>query len=210
MYLTAVPRWPRLTRSGGGGGWYRLASFCTVRLFLCPFGEKHKTHSIVESSDRIRGKRLGSPDAHVSNRPLWGCASPSCLPACAEPCYGSQSRDWRPSPGRRAVSGGRSASVTFLHHWRIKGRPLHINARSALVLFLPYCTLYGRRLRTMFVQRKDSGSNIGGVYIRNPQWPHLTSWCFHILIYIIYIMLQECAYKQTCLETFMHEVYTDM
>lgn len=35
-YLTAVLRWPRLTRSGG---WYRLVSFCTVRpdagLCLC-------------------------------------------------------------------------------------------------------------------------------------------------------------------------------
>lgn len=104
-------RWPRLNQRSGWWWWWwwcRLGSFLQrlPRPLVRPLENNAKRSRFVDSSER-RTRLYPPADGHVSSRSLWGCASTpssssSCLPGWAARCDGSQSGDWRPSPGRRA------------------------------------------------------------------------------------------------------------
>lgn len=69
----------------------------------------------------------------------------------------------RPSPGRKAVSGGHTASFTFLHHCMIKGRRVHIKKKKAALssfffffhLSLMVFIFHGWHFSVTFVQYKE-------------------------------------------------------
>lgn len=148
-------RWPRLNQRSGWWWWWwwcRLGSFLQrlPRPLVRPLENNAKRSRFVDSSER-RTRLYPPADGHVSSRSLWGCASTpssssSCLPAfLAElrAVMAARVETGDPPPGaeQSCVSGGHSASLTFLHHWTIKGS-LFLSSPLWLNLFY-YFFFYG-------------------------------------------------------------------